>query len=59
MRISHQPDARQSSGWLTETAWMRPGGRVSLLIDSRPKPTRTPSGVAAMLYRSDRVNRVK
>ena len=35
------------------TEWMRPGGSVSLLVDSRPKPTRTPSGVAAIEYRSD------
>jgi hypothetical protein len=37
--------------------WMRPGGSVSLLVESRPKPMRTPSGVPAMLYRSDRVKR--
>ena len=52
-RTSHQPNGRQSSGWLTLTEWMRPGGRVSLLVDSRPKPTRTPSGVPAIEYRSD------
>ena len=46
--ISHQPAGRQSSGWLTCTAWMRPGGRVSLLVESRPNPTRTPSGVPAI-----------
>ncbi|MGJ1479567.1 hypothetical protein [Clavibacter sepedonicus] len=49
MRISHQPDARQSSGWTTSTAWIRPGGMVSLLVESRPNPTRTPSGVPATL----------
>ena len=46
MRICHQPNGRQSSGWVTPIAWMRPGGSVSLLVESRPKPTRTPSGGA-------------
>ena len=46
---SHQPNGRQSSGWLTLIEWMRPGGSVSLLVESRPKPMRTPSGVPAML----------
>ena len=54
--ISHHPNARQSSGWFTCTAWMRPGGSVSLLVVSRPKPTRMPLRVDAMLYRSDFVN---
>ncbi|OUE28933.1 hypothetical protein BFL36_00260 [Clavibacter michiganensis] len=49
MRISHQPAARHSSGCTTSTAWIRPGGIVSLLVDRRPKPTRTPSGVPATL----------
>jgi hypothetical protein len=59
MLTCHQPNGRQSNGWLTPTAWMRPGGKVSLLVVSSPKPTRTPSGVPAMLYRSDLVIRVK
>ncbi len=47
--ISHHPAGRQSSGWLTCIAWMRPGGSVSLLVESSPNPTRMPSGVDAML----------
>ena len=54
-RICHQPAGRQSSGWLTSTAWMRPGGRISLVVESSPKPIRTPSDVPAMVYRNDRV----
>ena len=33
---SHQSNGRQSSGWLIEIEWMRPGGSVSLLVDSSP-----------------------
>ena len=47
--ISHQPAGRQSNGWLTCTAWIRPGGSVSLLVESNPNPTRIPSDVDAML----------
>ena len=57
IRICHQPNGRQSSGCSTSTAWMRPGGSVSLLVVSSPKPTRTPSGVPAIEYRSDFVKR--
>ena len=46
--ICHQPNGRHISGWLTFTEWMRPGGSVSLVVESSPKPTRTPSGVAAI-----------
>ena len=48
-RICHQPAGRQSSGWLTSIEWMRPGGSVSLLVENSPNPTRTPSGVPAMV----------
>ena len=44
----HQSAGRQSSCWLTEIEWMRPGGSVSLLVENSPYPTRTPSGVPAM-----------
>ena len=35
-RISHQPGMRQSRGWLTRMAWMRPGGSVSFVVVSSP-----------------------
>ena len=53
MRMSHQPNGRQSSGCATLTAWMRPGGRVSFDVENRPNPIRMPSRVSAIVYRSD------
>ena len=48
MRIVHQPKGRQRIHWFASIAWMRPGGMVWLLVESRPYPIRTPSGVPAI-----------
>ena len=36
MLICHQPNGRHSSGWLTLTEWMRPGGSVSFVVENSP-----------------------
>nr|BFF15679.1 hypothetical protein GCM10025699_69820 [Microbacterium flavescens] len=36
IEISHQPKGRHSRGWLTLTEWMRPGGRVSFVVENSP-----------------------
>ena len=48
MRISHQPAGRHRIGWVISTAWMRPGGTISVTVVSSPKVIRTPSGVGAI-----------
>ena len=54
MRIVHHPAGRQRIGCVISTAWMRPGGTTSVMVVSRPNVMRTPSGVGAIEYRSDR-----
>ena len=56
MRMSHQPNGRQSSGCATLTAWMRPGGSVSFDVETSPKPIRMPSRVSAIVYCSELEN---
>jgi len=34
--IDHQPNGRHSSGWVISTAWMRPGGSVSFVVEKSP-----------------------
>ena len=54
MRMVHQPAGRHRIGCETSTAWMRPGGTISVTVVKRPNVIRTPSGVGAIEYRSER-----
>ena len=54
MRIDHQPAGRHRIGCAISTAWTRPGGTISVTVVSSPNVIRTPSGVGAIEYRSDR-----
>ena len=48
IRIIHQPAGRHRIGCVISTAWMRPGGTISVMVVSRPNVIRTPSGVGAI-----------
>ncbi len=54
MRTVHQPAGRHRIGCVTSTACTRPGGTISVMVVKRPNVIRTPSGVGAIAYRSDR-----
>lgn len=43
MRTFHQPSGRHSSGCRASTAWMRPKGIDSVVVEVRPDPVRTES----------------
>ncbi len=45
MRTFHHPSGRHSRGWRASTAWMRPNGIDSVMVDVSPDPVRTASSV--------------
>ena len=47
-RIDHQSAGRHRIDCCTSTAWMRPGGSVSVTVVNRPEVIRTPEGVGAI-----------